>query len=240
MPQGVAGDRAGCLGIVAAINVLWGAGASMVQHDMKKMIAYSSVSHMGYVLLGVAAAAASVGGASLLDFRQAALTGATLQMFTHGTITGMLFFCVGVLYDKAHTREIDIFGGIATRMPHLITLYSIACFASLGLPGAGWLRRGVPGLHGDVRTAARADGLRRLRRGADGGLLAVDAAPLLLRSAQSQMAWADRRQLREAFPLAALAVVILFVGIYPQPLVDLITPAMQQTLHTVVQALAVH
>ena len=85
------------LGIFAAINVLWGAGASMVQKDMKKMIAYSSVSHMGYVLLGVAAAAAvtSTGRRhrGLASFRQAALTGATLQMFTHGTITGMLFFC---------------------------------------------------------------------------------------------------------------------------------------------------
>ena len=72
--------------------------------------------------------------ANLESFRQAALTGATLQMFTHGAITGMLFFGVGVLYEKAHTRDIDIFGGIAARMPREITLFSIACFASLGLP----------------------------------------------------------------------------------------------------------
>ena len=121
-------EFATALGIFAAINVLWGAGASMVQQDMKKMIAYSSVSHMGYVLLGVAGAAAAAGAfgagtasaANLQDFREAALTGAALQMFTHGTITGMLFFCVGVLYDKAHTRDIDVFGGIARRMPILI------------------------------------------------------------------------------------------------------------------------
>jgi NADH-quinone oxidoreductase subunit M len=239
VPQGVQ-EIAPLLGIVAAINVLWGAGASMVQHDMKKMIAYASVSHMGYVLLGVAGAAASVGGASLLDFRQAALTGATLQMFTHGAITGMLFFCVGVLYDKAHTREIDIFGGIATRMPREITLYSIACFASLGLPAlAGFVAeylvftgtyallpaQTVFAVFGVVLTAGYL--LWMLRRSFFG--------PLNLK-------WRGLTDatLREAFPLAALAVVILFVGIYPQPLVDLITPAMQQTLHTVVQALAVH
>ncbi|HLY81429.1 MAG TPA: NADH-quinone oxidoreductase subunit M, partial [Acidimicrobiales bacterium] len=131
-PHG-ATEFAPVLGIIAAINVLWGAGASMVQKDMKKMIAYSSVSHMGYVLLGVAAASAA--GSLSLNYRQAALTGATLQMFTHGTITGMLFFAVGVLYDKAHTREIDVFGGIGKRMPTLLLLFSIACFASLGLPG---------------------------------------------------------------------------------------------------------
>ncbi|HEX8729566.1 MAG TPA: NADH-quinone oxidoreductase subunit M, partial [Ktedonobacterales bacterium] len=131
-PHG-AQEFAPVLGVLAAINVLWGAGASMVQKDMKRMIAYSSVSHMGYVLLGVAAAAA-IGGANL-DFRQAALTGATLQMFSHGAITAMLFFSVGVLYDKAHTREIDIFGGIGKRMPMLMLLYSTACFAALGLPG---------------------------------------------------------------------------------------------------------
>ena len=71
------------------------------------------------------------------SFRQAALTGAALQMFTHGAITGMLFFCVGVLYDRAHTREIDIFGGIGKVMPILMLLFSFACFASLGLPGGG-------------------------------------------------------------------------------------------------------
>ena len=135
VPHGAV-EFAPALGIFAAINVLWGAGASMVQRDMKKMIAYSSVSHMGYVLLGVAAAAAvgTTAGVNAANLRQAALTGATLQMFTHGTITGMLFFAVGVLYEKAHTREIDVFGGIAQRMPMLTLLFSMACFASLGLP----------------------------------------------------------------------------------------------------------
>ncbi len=94
---------------------------------MKRMIAYSSVSHMGYVSLGVAAAAVATSGGNL-DFRQAALTGASLQMFAHGLITGMLFFCVGVLYERAHTREIDIFGGIGKVMPVLMLLYSFACF----------------------------------------------------------------------------------------------------------------
>ncbi|MGO8947219.1 MAG: complex I subunit 4 family protein [Ktedonobacterales bacterium] len=234
VPHG-ATEFAPALGIFAAINVLWGAGASMVQKDMKKMIAYSSVSHMGYVLLGVAAAAAisSTPGtpANLVNFRQAALTGATLQMFTHGAITGMLFFAVGVLYDKAHTREIDIFGGIAARMPREITLNSIACFASLGLPLlAGFVAEfliftgsfatlPVPTIlcvFGVVLTAGYL--LWMLRRAFYG--------PLNIR-----WNWlTDINSVSGFLPLATLAVVIFFVGVYPKLLVDVITPSVSQII----------
>src|SRR6266576_298472 len=130
LPQGVH-DFAGWLAVIAAINILYGASICLVQTDMKRLIAYSSVSHMGVVLLGVAAAA----GIGNIAFRTAALTGATIQMFSHGIITGMLFFCVGVIYDHAHTREIAAFGGVAKRMPMLATLFTFAGLASLGLPG---------------------------------------------------------------------------------------------------------
>jgi NADH-quinone oxidoreductase subunit M len=218
------------LGIFAAINVLWGAGASMVQRDMKKMIAYSSVSHMGYVLLGVAGAAIATTSASLLPYRQAALTGAALQMFTHGTITGMLFFAVGVLYDKAHTREIDVFGGIAKRMPILILLFSVACFASLGLPAlSGFVAEylvftgtfallpwpTIAAAFGVVLTAGYL--LWMLKRAFYGPL-------------NKKWSWLPDATPREAFPLVALALVILFVGIYPKPIVDLLTPSMQHLL----------
>src|SRR2546426_7919837 len=130
-------EFAPALGIFAVINIIYGAGICLVQTDMKKLIAYSSVSHMGVVLLGVAAAATSIDLAhgTLNAFGMAALTGATVQMFSHGIITGMLFFCVGVIYDHAHTREIAIFGGVAKRMPMLATLFTYAGLASLGLPG---------------------------------------------------------------------------------------------------------
>jgi NADH-quinone oxidoreductase subunit M len=235
-PHG-AQEFAPVLGVLAAINVLWGAGASMVQKDMKRMIAYSSVSHMGYVLLGVAAAAA-IGSASI-DYRQAALTGATLQMFTHGTITAMLFFSVGVLYEKAHTRDIDIFGGIGKRMPMLMLLYSVACFAALGLPGlSGFVAEylvftgsfatlpvaTIFAAFGVVLTAAYL--LWMLRRSFYGPL-------------NMKWDWLTDASVREAFPLVALAVVILFVGIYPQPIINLLTPSLQQLLHGV-SGLAVH
>ncbi|HEX8731814.1 MAG TPA: NADH-quinone oxidoreductase subunit M [Ktedonobacterales bacterium] len=217
------------LGVLAAINVLWGAGASMVQKDMKRMIAYSSVSHMGYVLLGVAAAAAV--GASDVAFRQAALTGAALQMFTHGTITGMLFFSVGVLYDKAHTREIDIFGGIGKRMPLLMLLYSIACFASLGLPGlSGFVSEYL------VFTGSFATLPIPTICAAFGVVLTAGYLLWMLRRSfygplNMKWDWLTDATWLEATPLIALTLVILFVGIYPLPIVNLLTPSMQQMLH---------
>src|SRR5437868_1254592 len=140
LPQGVH-EFAGWLAVIAAINIIYGAGICLVQTDMKKLIAYSSVSHMGVILLGVAAAA----GIGDPAFRAAALTGATIQMFSHGLITGMLFFCVGVIYDHAHTREIAVFGGVAKKMPILATLFTFAGLASLGLPGlVGFVAQHMP------------------------------------------------------------------------------------------------
>jgi NADH-quinone oxidoreductase subunit M len=111
------------LAILAVISILYGACVSMVQQDLKSMVAYSSVSHMGYVLLGIAA------------LTPISLNGAAIQLFTHGTITGLLFLLVGVVYDKAHTRMIPDFGGLARRMPLLAVLFVMAGLASLGLPG---------------------------------------------------------------------------------------------------------
>jgi NADH-quinone oxidoreductase subunit M len=206
----------------------------MVQQDMKKMIAYSSVSHMGYVLLGVAGAAAAAGAfgagtasaANLQNFREAALTGAALQMFTHGTITGMLFFCVGVLYDKAHIRDIDAFGGIARRMPILIVLYSIACFAALGLPSmSGFVSEYL------VFTGTFALLPVQTILCAFGVVLTAGYLLWMLRRSffgPLNMKWSgltDATAL-QAFPLIALAVVIFFVGIFPGPIINLLGPSL--------------
>jgi len=131
------------LAILGVINIIWGAVNAIAQIDLKKMVAYSSVSHMGYVLLGMAAVAStSQPGA------EAGMNGAVMQMFNHGTITAMLFLLVGVLYDQAHHRYIVYpdnykeqeeagkiaFGGLATQMPKYNALIIIAFFAGLGLP----------------------------------------------------------------------------------------------------------
>lgn len=115
--------------VIAAINIVYGAFCAMAQTDMKRMVAYSSVNHMGYCLLGMAAVMGNPNAA------QAGLTGAVLQMVNHGIITGSLFLLVGVIYDRAHTRDINAFGGLGARVPIFAGLLIIQAMASLGLPG---------------------------------------------------------------------------------------------------------
>jgi NADH-quinone oxidoreductase subunit M len=121
-PQ-VALQYAPLLVVLAVVSVLYGAAVTLRQKDLKRLIAYSSVSHMGYVLLGVFA------------LSQISLTGAVLQMFSHGIITGLLFAMVGLVYDKSHERNLDNLGGLARQMPVIVVVFSIAGLASLGLPG---------------------------------------------------------------------------------------------------------
>ncbi|MFA5975603.1 MAG: NADH-quinone oxidoreductase subunit M [Elusimicrobiota bacterium] len=110
------------IAVIAAVNIVYGALCSLAQTDIKRMIAYSSINHMGYALLGMAA------------LNPIGFSGATFQMVSHGLITGCLFFLVGVIYDRTHTRDIDSFGGLGAKVPVYTGLMTFACFASLGLP----------------------------------------------------------------------------------------------------------
>ncbi len=123
---------------LGAIAIVYGALVCIAQTDLKRLIAYSSVSHMGYVIMGIGAAAAAFGtldDQSKFDSAAMAFNGATMQMFNHGLITGALFFLVGVIYERAHTRDLDRFGGLGTKTPYYYGIMLVALFASLGLPG---------------------------------------------------------------------------------------------------------
>lgn len=111
------------LAILAVIGIIYGALVAMVQKDVKKLVAYSSVSHLGFVVLGIFA------------FNTIAIQGAIIQMINHGLSTGALFLIVGMIYDRAHTRMISDFGGIAKAMPVFAVMFMIATLASIGLPG---------------------------------------------------------------------------------------------------------
>lgn len=116
------------IAFIGMVSIVYGALCALGQHkigkrDFKKLIAYSSVSHMGYVMLGMSA------------MNTNGMVGAIFQMFNHGTITAMLFMIVGVIYDRAHTRGLDDFGGLANKMPIYTGIMSIAFFAAIGLPG---------------------------------------------------------------------------------------------------------
>jgi NADH-quinone oxidoreductase subunit M len=109
--------------VIAVIGVIYGAALTLRQTDLKKLIAYSSVSHMGFVLLGIFA------------LSEISMTGAVLQMVSHGVITGLLFAMVGLIYYKTHERSIPRLGGLVRQMPVIAVVFSIAGFAALGLPG---------------------------------------------------------------------------------------------------------
>jgi NADH-quinone oxidoreductase subunit M len=111
------------IGLLAVIGIVYGALVSLVQPDMKKLVAYSSVSHLGFVMLGIAA------------FTPMAVTGAVYQMLNHGISTGALFFCVGMLYDRRHTRLIAEFGGLKLVMPWFSALFLLVCLSSIAVPG---------------------------------------------------------------------------------------------------------
>ena len=111
------------LAVLAVIGIIYGALVAMVQKDVKKLVAYSSVSHLGFVVLGIFA------------FNTVAVQGAIIQMVNHGLSTGALFLIVGMIYDRRHTRMISDFGGIAKVMPVFATMFMIATLASIGLPG---------------------------------------------------------------------------------------------------------
>jgi NADH-quinone oxidoreductase subunit M len=111
------------MAVLAVIGIIYGALVAMVQKDVKKLVAYSSVSHMGFVVLGIFA------------FNTVAMQGAVIQMINHGLATGALFLIVGMIYDRRHTRMIADFGGLAKKIPVFATMFMIATLASIGLPG---------------------------------------------------------------------------------------------------------
>ena len=108
---------------LSVIAIIYGGLACLAQEDLKRLIAYSSVSHMGFVTLGI------------FSLNPIAMKGAILQMINHGIVTGALFMCVGVVYDRTHSRAINYYGGLATTMPLYAALFMIFTLASIGLPG---------------------------------------------------------------------------------------------------------
>ncbi len=199
-----------CLAALGAWNILYGALCAMAQRDLKKLVAYSSISHMGYVMLGMA------------SFTQQGIDGAVLQMFNHGTVTAMLFLLVGVLYDRAHHREIYGFGGIAPVMPIYTGFVALAFFAALGLPGLSAFISEVLVLLGAWQRTP--------------WLAAVGASAVVLTA--GYMLWTLQRvflgplneryaslpdiSAREALTLVPLAIIVVALGVYPMPMIELI------------------
>ena len=199
-------DLAPLVSVVAIIGILYGALVAMVQPDMKKLVAYSSVAHMGFVVLGIFA------------FNMNGLEGAIYQMCNHGVSTGALFLLVGMLYERRHTRLISEFGGLATSLPVYSTFFMIVALSSLGLP----MLNGFVGEFLIIVGAFHA----RVLYGALAAVGVVLAAVYLLwmyqRAFFGEITNEKNRNLpdcdaREKLILVSLVIVMLWMGIYPNP-----------------------
>ncbi len=203
------------------VSALYGAFAALAQTDLKKMIAYTSVNHMGYVVMGVAVAAL----ASEPRIRTIALDGATLQMISHGLVTAALFFLVGMLQDRAHTRGVGDFGGLLGRVPWLGWAFILSAFASLGLPGLA---------HFPAEFQIFLATLNGMPWGLVAILAIVVTAALYLRAiaavflGEANAKWAEMPDLdrREKLVIVPLLVLTVLVGVAPGWLIDLIHTTM--------------
>lgn len=230
--------------VLAVISVIYGALCAMAQKDMKKLVAYSSVNHMGYVMLGVAAAMAwSFGqGAPLpagaeqamaLKVEATALNGAVLQMVSHGIITGSLFLLVGVIYDRAHLRDLDAFGGLANKMPGYTGILTLAAMASLGLPS-------LAGFVAEFTIFVGAFGVYRLFTCLAAIGIVITAGFflwMLQRMVLGELParWEGLRDMdaREWVSLAPLAFLTILIGLYPAWIMNPINEAMTSLLRMI-------
>ena len=200
--------------VLAVISVLYGAIVTLRQTDLKRLIAYSSVSHMGLVLLGVAVGIGGGAGSAV------ALTGASMQMFAHGTITGLLFLLVGLVYDKAHTRYIPDLGGLASRMPIVAVAFLIAGLASLGLPGLSGFVAELLVFLGSFKAFAWPTALAAFGIVLAAGYILWMIERVFFGSPRERFAQITDAGVIEAIPLGLLVVSIVVIGFYPAFLTD--------------------
>jgi NADH-quinone oxidoreductase subunit M len=204
---------------ISVVGILYGALVALMQKDIKKLIAYSSVSHMGFVVLG------------LFALNATAASGAVVQMINHGLSTGALFLLIGFLYERRHTRQIAAFGGLARRVPVMAGLWLVVSMSSLALPGLNGFVGEFPILLGTFQEVRWA------------GVLAAFGAVL----AALYLLWAYQRMFhgplegadnehttdlkpREIGVLAPIVALIIAIGVYPQPLFDLVQPSVDRVL----------
>ena len=215
--------------IVGVVSVVYGARVALAQQDLKRLVAYTSVNHMGYVLLAVGAAglvARSDGQARAL-----AVTGALTQMVSHGLLTGALFLLCGVLYARGHTYDLDAYSGLAGPAPVFAGLTVVAAFASLGLPGFSGFIAEFQIFTGSLGAAPAATIVAVV------GILLTAAVllwavqrlflgPLMLPDAPGtpRVRVADLRA-RELVPIGTLLAVSIVIGVFPRFLLDIIEPA---------------
>ncbi|TAL23942.1 MAG: NADH-quinone oxidoreductase subunit M, partial [Aquabacterium sp.] len=211
--------------VLSLVAVIYVGLVALVQQDMKKLVAYSSIAHMGFVTLG------------FFIFNELGVSGGLVQMISHGFVSGAMFLCIGVLYDRVHSRDIATYGGVANTMPVFAGFALLFAMANCGLPATA-------GFIGEWMVI-----LGAVKHNFWIGLLAATA--LILGAAYTL--WMYKRvyfgdvtndevreltdiNLRERFMLGLLAVAVLWMGIYPKPFTDVMNASVKQLLLHVAQS----
>jgi len=210
------------LSILAIIGIIYGGLMALIQKDIKSLVAYSSVSHMGLIMLAVFA------------LNQTAIEGAIYQMLNHGLSTGALFLCVGILYERSHTRLIKDYGGVSRQMPIFSAFFLICLLSSVGLPGLNGFIGEILCLFGVFQSNSVY------------AILAVSTVIL----AAAYLLWMFQRvmhgpitnekirsfkdlNLREIIYLSPIIIMIVWMGIYPRPFLSKMKPSVEALLHQI-------
>ncbi len=222
--------------VLSLVAIVYIALVALVQEDMKKLIAYSSIAHMGFVTLGFFIVFAIIANTDSMQGAAMGIQGGMVQMISHGFVSGALFLCVGVLYDRLHSRQISDYGGVVNTMPKFAALMVLFAFANTGLPGTS----GFVGEFMVILSSFKAN-----------FWYALLAATILVLGAAYTL-WLVKRVIfgdvrnagvasltdingREFLVLGALAIPVLLFGVWPAPLVDV----MQATVQNLLQHVAV-
>ncbi|MEQ1753112.1 MAG: NADH-quinone oxidoreductase subunit M [Micropepsaceae bacterium] len=205
--------------VLSVIAIIYTSLVALMQEDIKKLIAYSSVAHMGFVTMG------------LFALNRQGVDGAVVQMISHGFVSAALFLCVGVVYDRMHTREIKAYGGLVNRMPLYATIFMVFTMANVGLPGTSGFVGEFLTLVGAFKANTTVAMFATL-----GVILSACYALWLYRRVvfgvlekKSLMEIEDLNS-REIFILAPLVFATLFFGFYPKPIFDMTGASVQATL----------
>jgi NADH-quinone oxidoreductase subunit M len=203
--------------LFGVIGILYGAKLAFAQTDFKRLVAYTSVSHMGFVILGV------------FSFNEIAYQGVVMQMIAHGISTGALFILVGQLYERIHTRDLNSMGGLWEKAPVMGAMGLVFSMASLGLPGLGNFIAELLVLIGAFKASILMSCLACL------GLIGATIYSLRI---MQKVFFGNKKydreindlSIREKMVTASLVIVIVGLGIFPRPVFNIARPALQKTL----------
>lgn len=209
------------IAVLAIISIVYGAAVALAQKDLKKLIAYSSVSHMGYVMLGISAGTV------------VAVNGAVLQMVSHGLITGMLFLLVGFIYERTHTRQIAELGGLSSAIPKLSGLLVFSALASLGLPGLSGFVAEFLVILGSYKGYVTYSVLAAAAVVITASYLLWTVQRVSFESLPAKFSDLSDAGIREMSGVVPLAIATMAIGIYPLPIMKIINPSVAQIVKVV-------